>query len=63
MRLGNTVAVCRKCYIHPAIFAGFSAGTLRTSLTCLVRIDSNAAASRAAETALLNYLRRDAEAA
>jgi DNA topoisomerase-1 len=27
--LGNTVAVCRKCYIHPAVIAGFEAGTLR----------------------------------
>jgi DNA topoisomerase-1 len=27
-RLGNTVAVCRKCYIHPAIIAGFLDGRL-----------------------------------
>jgi DNA topoisomerase I len=26
--LGNTVAVCRKCYIHPAIFEGYLDGTL-----------------------------------
>jgi DNA topoisomerase-1 len=26
--LGNTVAVCRKCYIHPAIIAGFESGNL-----------------------------------
>ena len=26
--LGNTVAVCRKCYVHPAVIAGFEAGTL-----------------------------------
>jgi DNA topoisomerase I len=26
--LGNTVAVCRKCYIHPAIFDGYLDGTL-----------------------------------
>jgi DNA topoisomerase-1 len=24
--LGNTVAVCRKCYIHPQVIAGFEAG-------------------------------------
>jgi DNA topoisomerase I len=26
-RLGNTPAVCRKCYIHPAILDGYMAGT------------------------------------
>ncbi len=26
--LGNTAAVCRKCYIHPAIFEGYLDGTL-----------------------------------
>jgi DNA topoisomerase-1 len=30
-RLGNTTAVCRKCYIHPAILDGYMGGaTLRT---------------------------------
>jgi DNA topoisomerase-1 len=27
-RLGNTPAVCRKCYVHPAIFQAYSAGQL-----------------------------------
>lgn len=27
-RLGNTMAVCRKCYIHPAIFIAFERGKL-----------------------------------
>ncbi|MGC2525215.1 MAG: DNA topoisomerase IB [Stellaceae bacterium] len=26
--LGNTAAVCRKCYIHPAVFEGYLDGTL-----------------------------------
>jgi DNA topoisomerase-1 len=30
--LGNTVAVCRKCYIHPAIFDGYLDGTLLKTL-------------------------------
>ncbi len=25
-RLGNTVAVCRKCYVHPAVVEGISRG-------------------------------------
>jgi DNA topoisomerase-1 len=29
-KLGNTPAICRKCYIHPEVFAAFSAGKLAT---------------------------------
>lgn len=32
-QLGNTPAVCRKCYIHPAVFEGYLAGALRVSAT------------------------------
>jgi DNA topoisomerase-1 len=28
-RLGNTVAVCRKCYVHPAVISGFLDGSLK----------------------------------
>ncbi len=31
-RLGNTPAICRKCYIHPAIFQGYLDGTLAEGL-------------------------------
>jgi DNA topoisomerase-1 len=27
--LGNTPAVCRKCYIHPAVIAAYLAGSLK----------------------------------
>lgn len=27
-RLGNTAAVCRKCYVHPAVFQAYAAGDL-----------------------------------
>jgi DNA topoisomerase I len=30
--LGNTPAICRKCYIHPAVFDGYLDGTLATTL-------------------------------
>jgi DNA topoisomerase I len=30
--LGNTPAICRRCYIHPAIFDGYIDGTLLTTL-------------------------------
>jgi DNA topoisomerase I len=31
-QLGNTVAVCRKCYIHPAVISSYHCGSLRGSL-------------------------------
>lgn len=31
--LGNTRAVCRKCYIHPAVFDAFAAGVTLSSVT------------------------------
>lgn len=31
-RLGNTQAVCRKCYIHPEVLASYAAGNLGRSL-------------------------------
>ena len=30
-QLGNTVAVCRKCYIHPVVLSGYLNGSLRSS--------------------------------
>jgi len=34
-RLGNTAAVCRKCYIHPAVLDGYLMGTLHADLSNL----------------------------
>ncbi|GAC1338228.1 MAG: DNA topoisomerase IB [Acetobacteraceae bacterium] len=31
-RLGNTPAICRKCYIHPAVFEGYLDGSLAEGL-------------------------------
>ena len=31
-KLGNTPAICRKCYIHPAVFEGYLDGTLAEAL-------------------------------
>ena len=36
--LGNTPAVCRRCYIHPEIFEGFLDGTLLATLAEKTRI-------------------------
>ncbi|HVM85282.1 MAG TPA: DNA topoisomerase IB, partial [Candidatus Binatia bacterium] len=31
-RLGNTVTICRKCYIHPAIIDGYLSGNLAADI-------------------------------
>ena len=51
--LGNTVAVCRKCYIHPGVLAGFEAGTLKLRVPARGRDGLNPQ-----ELAVLAYLRR-----
>jgi DNA topoisomerase-1 len=33
MKLGNTKAVCRKCYVHPAVLDSYLEGSLREILT------------------------------
>jgi DNA topoisomerase-1 len=52
--LGNTAAVCRKCYVHPAIIDAFQAGKVR-----FIRRSSNGASRhlRVAEQAVLRLLR------
>ena len=37
MRLGNTRAVCRKCYIHPAVIAAWEEGRLADEVASLPR--------------------------
>ena len=52
-KLGNTVAVCRKCYIHPAVIAGFEGGGLKLRLPSRSRDELSPH-----EIAVLRYLRR-----
>lgn len=56
-RLGNTVAICRKCYVHPSVIEAFTAGTLR-----LRRLAANDNALRPDEAATLRFLRRKLKA-
>lgn len=57
-RLGNTPAVCRKCYVHPAVLDRYLDGTMRESLA---RQAEQAAADPHAlkpdEAAVMNLLR------
>jgi DNA topoisomerase-1 len=61
-RLGNTKAVCRKCYVHPAVFEGYLDGTLVTSLKGAPAAGPQSAAAglRPDEANVLAYLRHRA---
>ena len=58
-RLGNTKAVCRKCYIHPAIFDAYMDGSMmRTIAQRATRSLRRADALSAGEAAVLGLLQR-----
>jgi len=64
-KLGNTKAVCRKCYVHPAVFEGYLDGTLVASLGGAVegagdagRLRSGEGELRPDEAKVLGYLRQ-----
>jgi DNA topoisomerase-1 len=63
--LGNTPAICRKCYIHPAIFNGYLDGTLLETLK--QRSDEKLAdpgqGLRAEEAAVIGFLAHQLEEA
>ncbi|MGH9172899.1 MAG: DNA topoisomerase IB, partial [Vicinamibacterales bacterium] len=52
--LGNTPAVCRACYIHPAILAGLADGTLSRRLSSRRRARRGLSADESAVLALLD---------
>jgi DNA topoisomerase-1 len=57
-RLGNTVAVCRKCYIHPAVMQGYIHGSLLTIHTPRdkQRVKKTDSTWQEEETALVAFL-------
>lgn len=59
-RLGNTPAICRKCYIHPAIFEGYLDGSLAEGLKKRADelLDHPAEGLSAQEVALTAFLSR-----
>jgi DNA topoisomerase-1 len=58
-RLGNTVAVCRKCYIHPAVLNGYMDGSLVKALRRKInkKLHSSADALTMEEQSVLKLLR------
>jgi len=59
MQLGNTKAVCRKCYVHPEIVQAYLDGTLLNSLSRTMRKESPRSLQHLPpeEAAVLNFLR------
>ncbi len=59
-QLGNTPAICRKCYIHPAVFDGYLDGSLAEGLKARADavLDSPASGLTAEEVAVTAFLSR-----
>lgn len=58
-RLGNTKAVCRKCYIHPAILDAYMDGSMVKTLADRARREARRGSQLSqAETAVLAFLQR-----
>ena len=57
--LGNTPAVCRRCYIHPEVFEGFLDGTLLATLAEKTRVylAEEIAGMSAEEAAVVAFIR------
>ncbi|TFZ07729.1 DNA topoisomerase IB [Ramlibacter humi] len=55
-RLGNTPAVCRKCYVHPEVFAAYAEGELLLQVGGRVERALDTARLRPEETAVLTLL-------
>jgi DNA topoisomerase-1 len=54
LRLGNTPAVCRKCYVHPAVLDCYLAGKLERRIQRKAKEASDDGLCQAEEEALLN---------
>ena len=59
-RLGNTPAVCRKCYVHPAVLDAYLSGAMFEGIKAEVKreVDRQLSALREEELSLLNLLGR-----
>jgi len=57
-RLGNTPAICRKCYIHPAVFEGYLDGSLAEGLKARADavLEHDAAVLSSQELAVTRFL-------
>jgi DNA topoisomerase I len=60
-RLGNTVAVCRKCYVHPAVVDAYLDGSLGATLSARLSAESRRTGLPAEEARVLRLLARRLE--
>jgi DNA topoisomerase-1 len=58
--LGNTPAICRKCYVHPAILENYLSGASIEGLKRKTEeaLQENAVSLRDGEKAVLKFLQR-----
>lgn len=56
-RLGNTPAVCRKCYVHPAVLECYLAGAIKRAVRRQNEDEDEVAAVQREERALMELLR------
>ncbi len=56
-RLGNTVAVCRKCYVHPEILNSYMEGTFPATLKLTAEGGRRTGRLREEEAAILRFLK------
>ena len=61
-RLGNTRAVCRKCYVHPAVINAYLDGSMLKTVAQRARAARAVGRMTAAETAVLALLQRNRSA-
>jgi DNA topoisomerase-1 len=57
-RLGNTTAVCRKCYVHPAVLDSYLDGSLATTLQARLGAEARRTGLPANEARVLQLLER-----
>jgi DNA topoisomerase-1 len=62
-RLGNTPAICRKCYIHPAVLEGYLNGDLRRMLAAVGEVEEIAEVWRIERTVMRFLSQRPAAGA
>ena len=60
-QLGNTRAVCRKCYVHPAVIDAYLDGSLLKTMAQRARATKAVGKMTAAEAAVLGLLQRKLE--
>jgi DNA topoisomerase-1 len=60
-RLGNTVAICRKCYVHPAVISNYEAGEFALELPANARKPAAKFALTPQERAVLRFLETHTE--